>query len=88
MVTRIRRSPEQWQQIINQQHRSGLSATRFCQQELICYPVFRKWLVKLEAADEPAPLLDLSDLIASRQPATWDIELELGDGVVLRLRRP
>ena len=85
-MTRIRRSPQQWQDIINRQVASGLSARAYCGSHQLSYAVFCKWRKQL-VSSEAAPLIDLSALVRSQHPSSWDIELDLGDGVMLRLRR-
>lgn len=86
MTQRIRRTPEQWQAIIERQANSGQSASRYCDTHQLSYAVFSKWRRKLALA-EPAPLIDLSTLVMSPQVQRWDVELDLGGGVTLRMRR-
>lgn len=86
MTTRIHRSAEQWQAIVDRQARSDLSAKAFCDSEQLCYAVFCKWRKRLSIPDQ-SPLVDLSALVDGRRVSQWDIELDLGDGMTLRLRR-
>jgi len=86
MTQRTHRSPEQWQTIIDRQSASGQSARAFCDSQQICYAVFCKWRKRLSIADQP-PLVELSGLIDTPRANPWDIELDLGDGMTLRLRR-
>jgi putative transposase len=85
----VRRSPSEWQQLIDEQARSGLSQTVFCAARAVSAKSFqhRKRQLAATAAAPPAAWLDLGSF-PERAPATgWDLELELGAGVCLRLRR-
>lgn len=92
---RIRRSAKQWQELIEEQARSGLSQAAFCKQEQLALSTFANWKRRLSgkarvaACDEPesaaSPWIDLGAVTGS-EPG-WDIELDLGDGICLRLRR-
>lgn len=88
---RKHRRPEQWQNLVDQQRSSGLSAVQFCKQEDIGYASFCHWRKRLPdnpIAHSPSPdeadFLDLSSLMASSGPS-WNIVLSLGNGVELRL---
>ncbi len=93
---RVRRSRAQWRRLIERAERSALSTAAFCRAESISTASFHLWRRRLrediEAASAAPPaaaaFLDLGILESSGAPApSWDIELELGAGVVLRLRR-
>lgn len=93
---RARRSRAQWQSVIERGERSSLGVLGFCRAEGIGTASFYKWRQRLAvgaASETLAPVteprfLDLGPLVsASANAAAWDIELELGAGVVLRLRR-
>jgi hypothetical protein len=91
---RIRRSAEQWQQIIDEQAGSGLSQIAFCERKGIALSTFAHWKRRLSSAvtdsdandsKRSSPWIDLGALAGSA--SGWDIELDLGGGVCLRLRR-
>lgn len=86
MTKRIRRTPQQWQQIIDQQSRSGNAARQFCADNDLNYSVFCKWRRKLGPGQQQAAFVDVSSLVATPTPA-WDVELDLGNSITLRLRR-
>jgi hypothetical protein len=85
----VRRSPSEWQQLIDEQARSGLSQTVFCAVRSVSTTSFQHWKRQLAAAAPPSPSPTWLDLGPLRESvaAGWDIELELGAGVCLRLRR-
>jgi len=84
----VRRSPSEWQQLIDEQARSGLSQTAFCAARTVSTTSFQHWKRQLATTAAPSSSwLDLSSLPAPAVVGGWDIALELGDGVCLRLRR-
>ena len=91
MATRIkrraRRSREQWQQLLDEQRRGTLSEVVFCQSKGISCASFRSWRRRLATPDKPDHWLELSELAAAAPRQSWDIELDLGNGICLRLRR-
>jgi hypothetical protein len=95
---RARRSRAQWQGLIERAARSPLSIAAFCRAEDVSTASFYSWRKRLGAATsggavaedaaEDGTFLELGTLrpeVAGPRP--WDIELELGAGMVLRLRR-
>ena len=92
-IRRFRRSADEWQALIAEQADSGLSQTVFCQRKGIALSSFSKWKHKLgveytaqaDTADQASPWIDLAALPSAA--SGWDIELDLGAGICLRLRR-
>lgn len=93
-MARIHRSREQWLQIIDDFQTSQLSIAAFCRQQQVSEGSFHRWrkLLRDSGALETEPLfVDITP--PTEQPASaltpaWDIELTLGDGMVLRVRKP
>ena len=95
----LRRSPAQWQALIERAERSGLAVVEFCRREGISTGSFYSWRKRLAGATmgavpaRPAntrpAFVDLGTLgeAPAAQAGGWEIELELEAGVVLRLRR-
>ena len=92
---RIHRSAKQWQILIDQFETSGLSPRAFCQQAGISHGTFSRWRRRLTIVDEQPPrAIPKADLFvelsaeATPPVATpaWDVELQLGRDVFLRLR--
>ena len=92
-----RRSRAEWQSLIARAARSPLSVRTFCAEEGISTASFYLWRKRLGAdvgvpAVVPAAFLDLGELEAqagggAERVGGWEVELALGDGLVLRLRR-
>lgn len=83
---RIRRSKSEWQQLIAEQAQSGLSQIAFCQAKGLGLASFQNWKRRLAVPVVEETWLDLGQL-GERAAVGWDIELDLGDGLCLRLRR-
>ncbi len=86
----IRRRDEQWKDILERFDSSGLSVKAFCGAESISTASYYRWRQRLGKVGERAQAIEGASFIElgplEGRPA-WDIELELGGGLVLRLRR-
>ena len=88
---RPRRSQEEWQQLLDEQASSGLTQAAFCAANGVSVASFHQWKRKLTKHDSASvqastPWVELGTL-ASTANAEWDVELQLGEGICLRLRR-
>ena len=84
---RIRRGRDEWQRLINEQAESGQTQVAFCAARGISVASLQNWKRRLAAPDATRePWLELGTLTEAKS-ASWDIELDLGEGVCLRLRR-
>lgn len=91
--TRTRRTADQWRTLISEHAESGLSQEAFCKRKQLALSTFANWKRRLatepdleaECAPDPSTWIDLGSLGA--RSTGWDIELDLGGGVCLRLRR-
>ena len=91
------RSADQWRTIFSEFHQSELSITAFCQQQHIATSNFYTWRKKLGVPLHSSLASSTSNWHAiepvAAAPATlpgdtlsWDLELSLPGGTVLRLR--
>lgn len=96
--TRIRRSAQEWSKILARFERGGQSQREFCEREGLALSTLQWWRRKLSAMDrerehhDGAWFVELAEEGADREefvadPLGWDVELDLGGGMVLRLRR-
>ena len=91
--TMIRRSAEQWQEILQRFEHSGQTQPAFCAAEGLALSTFSLWRRKLNSSRGMIPNNDAAMFVAlpdSNIPVSttqWDVELQLGADVVLRLRR-
>lgn len=86
----VRRGESEWRAILSAFAGSGLSQKAFCEREGLAVSTFQYWkrrLAKDEAAapDSGPAVIDLGAL--DDRPAGWEVEIALGDGVSLTLRR-
>ena len=82
-----RRDREEWQRLITQQQSSHLSQKAYCQEHGLGLSTFQYWKRKLRTAGLPVTWLELPPAVDGSLVAGWDIELELGNGVCLRLKQ-
>ena len=91
------RSATEWARIIEQQRASGQTQGVFCHQQGISRSTFQHWKKRLRETSTPrlTPWVELvppSDPVpVPEEPRSarggWEIELELGDDICLRLAR-
>lgn len=91
---RIRRDQDEWQDIIARFEQSGQTRDQFCTEHNLGFSTFSRWRHQLRRAgvsvspgNSEASFIELESPAASNLSQVWDVELELGAGVVLRLRR-
>jgi hypothetical protein len=91
----VRRSQEQWRELLARFAQSGQSREQFCAEQDLSAGSFTQWQRKLR---EPVPgeanVAEETVFIelprsgpAEPPPGPWELELQLGAGLVLRLRR-
>ena len=76
-----RRSPAEWQSVMDRQARSGLSRIAFCKRVGITLTSFDNWRRRLAARQPMTEFVDVTP-----KPVGWDVEVALPNGVVLRFR--
>ena len=91
----IRRSRAQWEELVELQLSSGLSAPKFCEKAGVSYQSFMSWRKKfatreVNSNDSPKFIeLTTPDNIAESEHSTsssqWQVELDLGHGIQLRI---
>ena len=90
--TLIRRSAEQWREIQQRFEHSGQTQVAFCAAEGLALSTFTLWRRKLGSSQEMITNNDAAMFVAlpdSNIPVSatlWDVELQLGADVVLRLQ--
>ena len=83
---RTRRSPELWRELLEEQRSSGLTQAAFCEVKAISLASFRNWKRRLAISEPEDSWLELGRLRPD-SGSGWEIELDLGHGMCLRLRR-
>lgn len=83
-----RRTADQWETLINDQHESGLSAPEFCKQHTIGYASFCQWRKRLtDQSPPPASFVALEPPMQLPAQSPWAVELQIGPDVVLRIAK-
>lgn len=94
--SQIRRSSDQWRDLFVRFRQGRKTREQFCSEQGLSLSSFDRWRAKLrKVAPTPSVISEKPAFVEfkpdpTRQPATpaWDIELQLGADVFLRLRRP
>ncbi len=93
---RIRRSEDEWRELFVRFEHGGQTCEQFCADEGLALSTFSRWRQRIRAQGHADARLssetvfvalssvDAPDAVAS----PWDVELQLGAGVFLRLRQP
>ena len=88
---RIRRNPEQWRELLDRFERSGQTQEQFCAAQDLGLSTFGRWRKRLcrqsPMASSDALFVELEQDTPAPSVQSWDVELQLGTGMVLRLRR-
>ena len=90
---RVQRTRGQWKSLVEEFTTSGLTKTAFCKKKTIATSCFHRWQQVFSGQSAAAEFIDITEpvaAVASSPPvagnADWQVELELGTGMVLRLR--
>ena len=90
-VRRIRRGLEQWRELFNRFEHSGQTQEQFCAAHDLGLSTFSRWRKRLcrqspmDSSD--ALFVELAQAAPAPSVQSWDVELELGGGMCIRLRR-
>ena len=81
----VQRSAVQWREIIARYRQSGLSSRQFCEQEGLTYRTFEEWERRQRRAERSK-----GQFVEVKAPSvtasSWAVEVELPNGVRLRVR--
>lgn len=90
--TRVRRSEEEWKALVSGFPESNMTLGQYCQSHGIAPAGFYKWRKRFDsesASSTPAFIEMLPPAECRQSPQAedvWRLELQLDDGIVLRLR--
>ena len=89
-VRRVRRSEAEWRELFTRFEESDQTRERFCAEQGVVLSSFIRWWKKLHQSSPQQPAMVEApvfvELGAEREPH-WEVELQLGAGVVLRVKR-
>ncbi len=77
------RSADEWSGIMADFELSGLSQREYCEFRELSPKTFSNWRCRLRSGGGKGSFVELAPPVSSGR----DVELDLGDGVVLRVRR-
>jgi len=91
---RVHRTPKQWHQLVNEFDPSQQTIHAYCKKNNIGSSSFYKWKAKLGLPEstekEEIPTfvpIQTHSPSSTQQTLEWDLELELGHGITLRLSK-
>ena len=91
---RIRRGADEWREILARFEQSGQTREQFCTSQNLGLSTFSRWRQRLrekastpEVGADDAVFVELAQEVPAPSSQPWDVELQLGAGVCLRLRR-
>ena len=90
----IRRGPEQWRELLERFDHSGQTQEQFCAEQGLGLSTFGRWRKRLRWQKGKSPkgpsdalFVELEQAMPAPSVQPWDVELQLGGGMCLRLRR-
>ena len=91
---RVMRTESQWQALLDEFNTSGLTRSAFCKQYGIATSSLYRWQKVLTGSSTTAEFIDITEPVVKAAPtlpvpgndSRWQVELELGTGVILRVR--
>jgi putative transposase len=96
-VVATRRTKQEWQAIFADQEISGLTTAQYCKKHDLVLSTFYSWQKKMcnlpqaqltdDFIEVPAAHFDVQNTFQA-SASHWDVELDLGNGVCLRIRQP
>jgi len=87
--TNKRRDRSAWEQLMAQYEAGDLSQRIFCERHGLAYSTFGYWRKQLRQSaqnkHQPVSLIELP-MLPTGESRDWRVELDLGEGMVLRLK--
>jgi hypothetical protein len=92
--TRVMRTQSQWKALLAEFNNSGLTKSAFCKKHRIATSSLYRWQQLSNDRASDADFIDVTEPLANVPKShsvpvrdnDWQVELELGSGIVLRLR--
>lgn len=89
---RVRRTEQEWRELIDLCRQSGLTQRQFCREHSVSLASFHRWAMRLESSSSPFVEIEAPHAIVapkgeatSSKPSRWIVELILPHGCVLRI---
>jgi transposase-like protein len=92
--SRLRRTEAQWKALLEEYATSGLTQAAFCQKHHIASSGLYKWRKHFARQSAESNFIDITESLGKAtapfsepgRDGHWQVELELGPGVILRVR--
>ena len=92
--SRITRTKAQWKSLVEEFHVSGLTRAAFCKRHGIATSCLYRWQKLVAEESVPTDFVDITEPVTratdtrsfADTSSDWQVELELGAGVILRVR--
>jgi hypothetical protein len=92
--TRVMRTQDQWKDLLEEFNTSGLTRAAFCKKQRIATSSLYRWQQLFSNRGSDADFIDVTEPLANVPKShsvpvrdnDWQVELELGSSIVLRLR--
>ena len=84
-----RRDRSAWEQLMTQYETGNISQRLFCEEHGIAYSTFGYWRKQLRQSvpiEKPSTALVELPMFPLEQAPDWRVELDLGQGIVLRMK--
>lgn len=82
---RVRRSPEEWRELVERFAGSGLNRREFCRREKISVNSLQRWRQRLTASAR-SEFVEVAPAKGDRASSPWVVEVELAGGTIVRIR--
>ena len=82
---RVRRSENEWRELLTRCDREQLSAREFCRREKVETSSFLRWQRRLAGTSHRADFIAVTKEVSSEPLAPWTLELTLPNGHKLRI---
>jgi len=91
---RVMRTQEQWKALLEEFNTSGLTRAAFCKKHRIATSSLYRWQKLFDGHAGNADFIDVTEPLSNAPTSypvpvrnnDWQVELELGAGIILRLR--
>ena len=81
----VKRTKSEWRDIFKRHSASGLTIKEFCDREHLVQSTFKRWQNRMDDSAN-AQFVELAPSPPRAVGSSWDLEVRLPDGLLLRFR--
>lgn len=82
---RVRRTPEEWRELVERFSATGLSQREFCLRNAVNLTSFQRWYRRLKWSSTESEFVEVPAAAEDRS-WSWAVEVELESGTIVRIR--